>query len=711
MKVVKAPCRLCINCGFEFEVDDNRIVSAKPDRSYPLSHGYACTKGTDYIKFIQGEGVPRLMRSLKRVPGGSVFDVDAEQAMDEIAQQIQSLVRRYGPRSVAFYTGTGSYANTIGYGMVRALIHSIGTPNLFSTITIDQPAHSITAGRMGVFLGGRRSPDQVDVMLTAGNNPLVSHLGNPATPAAAFDPGRSIKANRAHGVKHIVVDPRRTETAKFADLHLQPMPGEDATLFAGIVHVILQSGWENRKFCDRWVKNVDKLREATARFDPEHVARRCGVHSEDIVEAARLFSHAERPMAGCGTGVCMAPYSNLADFLVQTLNALCGGYRQEGELVHNRKLLMGGFPPVADVLPPNRTWEGEPRCRSEDAGPICGELLTPLLPGEILMPGKDKIRALIVFSGNPAVALVDPDRTTAALRDLDLLVTLDSRTSETTALSHYVIATSTFYERHELTGYTEFMFDRNFIDYSRPVVSQPPHVIHDWQFFWGIGKRLGIPLEYKYMGLLMDYAMLPPGLGLDMETQPKEEDIIAWICRHRGLSYDELAASSGGIIYDLPPLAVAHAPNGGSGARLDVCPDDVAAELREVFASSFDVRFAYRLASRRLPQVMNSLLRNTPRLRKKGRSNYAYMNPEDMTKEGLNDEDRVIISSDYAQVVASVMADPTVRRSVVSMAHCFDAPQGTHTGRLVPLAAGHRERISFMPHQTGVPINVARLSE
>jgi hypothetical protein len=80
-----------------------------------------------------------------------------------------------------------------------------------------------------------------------------------------------------------------------------------------------------------------------------------------------------------------------------------------------------------------------------------------------------------------------------------------------------------------------------------------------------------------------------------------------------------------------------------------------------------------------------------------------------MRREGLNDGDRVEISSSYAKVVGTVMGDVTVRRSVVSMAHCFDGPHGTHTGRLVPLAAGHREPISFMPHQSGVPINVARL--
>ncbi|MFA5937846.1 MAG: molybdopterin-dependent oxidoreductase [Sinimarinibacterium sp.] len=707
MQTVKSTCRLCVNCGFEFDVEDNRIVAARPDRDYAVSHGYACTKGTSFIEFVQGRGVARLMHSLKRDRAGSTAAIDAEQAMDEIAVKLRHLIDRYGPRAVAFYTGTGSFGNTIAYGMARSLIHSIGTPNLFSTVTIDQPQKVITPARMGYFLGGKRSHQDVDVMLTVGNNPLVSHLGNPLTPAAGLDPGRADKACRARGVRHIVVDPRRSETARRADLHLQIIPGEDATLIAGIVRIILQNGWQNAAFCGRWVKNLDRLREYTAGFELELVAGRCGVRAQDVLEAARLFSHAQRPMAGCGTGTCMAPFSNLADFLIEALNALCGGYRQEGEVVRNRGLLLG-WPAVADVLPPDRTWEHGPRCRSEPAGRIGGEFPTPLLPAEILHEGDDRIRALVVFSGNPAVAIVDPQMTRAALQSLELLVTLDHRSSETVAMSDYVIATSTFYERHELSGYLEMMFDKNFVDYSKPVVSKPDDVLDDWEFFWGIARRLGLQIEYKYMGLLMDYAALPPGLRLNMDKKPRQEEIIAWICQQRGLSFEQLAASPGGVTYNLEPIKVAATPGEGSGCRLDVCPDDVADELRELRASQYDSRYAYRLASRRLPHVMNSVLRGAPSLGDKGMVNYAYMNPQDMQREQLEDGSLVVIRSRYAEISAPAMSDSTVRSGVVSMAHCFDSPGGSHTGRLVPLAAGYRERISFMPHQSGVPIQVRR---
>lgn len=704
MPTVKSTCRLCIACGFTFEVENGRILSAEPDRDYAMSHGYACTKGFDFIRFLQGAGAPRLRSSRRRRADGSFEDIGAVTAMDEIARKLRDLIARHGPRSVAFYNGTGSYANTIGYGMCQALIHALGTPNVYSTVTIDQPQKLITPARMGYFLGGRRSHHDVDVMLTIGNNPLVSHTGNPLTPAAGMDPGRAAKANRARGAKHIVVDPRRTETARRADLHLQVLPGEDATLVAGLVHVILCNGWEDQAFCGRWVSNVDRLRDLVRGFTPEHVGRRCGVQADDVVEAARMFSHAGRPMAGCATGTCMSPRSNLADFLVETLNALCGGYRQAGERVRNRGLLFGA-PPIAAVLPPDRSWEREPRCRSEPFGTIGGEFPTPLLPGEILSDAEDRVRALIVFSGNPAMALVDPDRTANAFRHLELLVTLDHRETETTNLSHYVIATSTFYERHELSGYLEMMFDRDFVDYSKPIVPKPSGVIDDGEFFWNIARRLGLRLEYKYLGLLMRYDLLPPGLLLDMEVAPVQEDLVRWICTQRGLSYEALAATPGGMTVDLPPLCVGPAPEGLAEGRLDVCPDDVAEELRELLASRFDDTHAYRLSSRRLPQVMNSLLRPDPLMGAGGEVNFAHLNPGDMAREGWKDGDRVCIRSAYARIVATAKGDATVRPSVVSMAHGF---AGAHTGRLVPLADGFRERIGFMPHQSGLPVSLSR---
>jgi anaerobic selenocysteine-containing dehydrogenase len=139
-------------------------------------------------------------------------------------------------------------------------------------MTIDQSAKWVTQLRMGYFQSGVRHISEVDALLLTGNNPLVSHFG-----AATSNPTKAFRDAKERGAKIIVIDPRRTETARYADVHLQCLPGEDATICAGILNIILSNGWEDREFCKRFVTNLEALRESVAGYPPEYVSRRADV--------------------------------------------------------------------------------------------------------------------------------------------------------------------------------------------------------------------------------------------------------------------------------------------------------------------------------------------------------------------------------------------------------------------------------------------------
>ena len=523
---VKSNCRICINCGFEFEIENNQIISFSPDASHPYSKGYACPKGIAGIQFQQG-GESRIQSSLKRNARGEFQEIDTTQVNYEIGTKLSSIIEEYGPRSVALYFGTGAYQNTLGNIMSKAWLSGVGSPNFFSSMTIDQSSHWLTAARMGVFLGGRPEVSEVDVALLSGTNPVVSHKGYPALPSNAMAPHRNFRAAKQRGQKLIVVDPRRTETARFADIHLQIKPGQDAVLYAGLVHLLFKNGHTDREFCRRFVKNDRRLEQATEPFAPEYVAERTGIDISLIEGAAKMFGTASKPNAACGTGTAMAPNSNLADFLLESMNALRGAYRRSGDKVSNQLPLLG-TEPVEAVAPPNRTWERGEKCRSQDIGKIFGEFPTALLPDEILLRGNEKIRALIVFGGNPCVAFPDPIKTYAALADLDLLVTLDHRITETTELSHYVVSTSTQYERHDLTSWGEFFTNRSYLQYFPPIIEKRNEIQHDWEFFWEISKLMGIDLDFKYVIMGDDYPALKSGKLLSIENKPNPEELLDW---------------------------------------------------------------------------------------------------------------------------------------------------------------------------------------
>lgn len=716
MHTAKSFCRNCgALCSMELTVDGGKLVGVVADGSVSPYGAYMCPKGRASVEFHNG-AENRVLTSLKRDAVGNFTAVTAAQAMDEIAAKLSALIAEHGPRSVAFYHGTGAFRSTLGGLLERAFVSAIGSPNFFSTMTIDQSAKWVTAGRMGAMACGKPSTRDIDLAVIVGNNPLVSHQTYPFGPGESGSPGKSFAAAKARGARIVVVDPRRTETARYADLLIQPLPGHDAALFAAVAHILLRDGTYNRTFCERFVGQLDELRRAVAPFTPALAAQRAQVPVEQIETLARWLGEAKRPFVGSGSGPSMSAHSNLNDHMIETVNALVGGYKREGDLVRNPGTLKPR-PSIATVVPPTRSWEKGVKCRTADIGTLFGEFPTALLPQEILTPGPDKIRALIVFGGNLLPALGDPDRASPAFDDLQLLVSLDPRLNETAQRAHYVIGTSQHFERHDLSMPGDSLYPEAFAQLAEPVVPKPAGVIHDWEFFWGIASRMGVPLTLKYWAYGLSYDAIADGLVLDMQHAPDPDDMLRFLCSHGAVSHDELKAEPGGVRPQRPPQYVQAAED--NGARLQVCPPDVAAELRSVLEESQDGRFTYQLTCRRLMNAMNSAYRDASATLRKYPVNWAYMNPDDMRDSGIDDRALIEIESEHGRIVGVARAEPQLRRGVISMTHLYGtfepsrdpyAQRGSHTGRLTSLQR-YLEPINFMPRFSGIPVNVRVAAE
>ncbi len=710
----KTFCRNCSAlCSLEVTVQEGRMTGATPDGTASPYGAYMCAKGLASIDFHNG-AEERLMSSLKRQGPGDYRPVAAAQALDEIAGRLSALIEQYGPRSVALYHGTGAYRSVLGAQLEKSFLSAIGTPNLFSTMTIDQSAKWVTAGRMGVMASGKPALRDVDVAVIVGNNPVVSHQTYPFGPGESGAPGRAFAAARARGTRIIVVDPRRSETARYADLCLQPLPGQDAVLFAAIAHILLRDKTFDRAFCDRFTTQMDALRAAVAPFTPALAARRADVPIAQIELAAQWIGEARRPFVGSGTGPSMSAHSNLNDHMIEVVNALAGGYRRAGDRVWNP----GTLNPrrvVETAVAPTRSWERGVMCRTAEIGHLFGEFPTALLPQEILVPGPDKIRALIVFGGNPLMGLGDPDRAIPAFQDLDLLVSLDARMNETARLAHYVIATSQPYERHDISTAGDSLYPQAFAQYAAPVVAKPQGVMDDWEFFWGVASRMSLPLTLKYWNYGQVFDAIPEGLPLGIDEPPDPEEMIRFLCRKSTVPFETLRANPSGVRPDLPPQYVLAAPE-DNGARLELCPHDVAKELEGVLQERQDERFGYHLTCRRILEALNSAYRESSAVRRRYPVNWAYFNPDDMAREGIGEGDTVRLQSEAGTVVGVAKSDSGLRTGVISMTHMFgdlgpstDPPGqgGSFTGRLTSLQ-DCLEPINFMPRFSGIPVNVQR---
>src|ERR1700722_3111132 len=153
-------------------------------------------------------------------------------------------------------------------------------------MTVDQSAKWVTEGRLGRWAAGGQRFADADVWMLVGTNPLVTMQGGYFTGFPIHDGLRRLAEEKRRGLQLVVVDPRRTELATRADIHLQLIPGTDALLFAGMLRVLLSEDLIDREFCVRWVPGLDDLRRALAPFTPEHTATTCGGPPEDLMGAA-----------------------------------------------------------------------------------------------------------------------------------------------------------------------------------------------------------------------------------------------------------------------------------------------------------------------------------------------------------------------------------------------------------------------------------------
>jgi len=713
----KSFCRNCgALCAMDITLEGNRLISASPDGSVSPYGAYMCAKGHASIDFHNGSE-NRLLSSLKRQESGEFVPVSASIALDEIADKISSLIEKHGPRSVAVYHGTAAYRSVLGGLLERSLIAAIDSPNFFSTMTIDQSAKWVTSGRMGLMASGKPSTRDIDLAVIAGNNPIVSHQTFPFAAGESGAPGRAFADAKARGMRMIVIDPRKTETARYADLLIQPLPGQDAAIFAAIAHILLRDRTYNKAFCDRFVTQLDVLEDAVALYTPELAAERADVPVEQIEQAAKWIGEASRPFVGSGSGPSMSAHSNLNDHMIEVVNALVGGYKRAGDLLRNPGTL-NPRTTVETVVPASRSWEKGVKCLSADIGKIFGEFPSALIPQEIQNPGPDKIRALIVFGGNPIMAVGDPDRAIPAFNDLELLVSLDSRMNETADLSHYVIAASQPFERHDVSIPGDSLYPTAFAQYAPPIVEKPEGVIDDWAFFWGIASRMNISLKLKYWNYGLDFDSIPGGMDLGTEQAPDPEEMIRYLCKDSVVPFDDLRDNPQGVRPDLPDQYVLSAPE-DNGARLELCPTDIEVELNMVLNEKPDGRFRYQVTCRRILESINSAYLDSERSRKKYPINWSYMNPEDMAEEGIRDGDDIQITSEAGQIKGVARAEDKLRRGVISMTHMFGGLSqstdpvvqgGSYTGRLTSLQAC-LEPINFMPRFSGIPVNIEPVVE
>jgi len=428
-------CPFCeATCGLAVEVEGDAIVGVRGDKDDPFSRGYICPKAYGLKELYHDPD--RLRRPVRRTATGWE-EITWDQAYDEVATRLLAVRERYGNDAIGMYTGN-PVVHDLGALLYRPVLQrALASRSLFNGSAIDTLPKIVQTGLMF----GRHFPtavpvpdiDRTDYLLIIGANPVVSHGSLMTMPDA---PGR-LKAVITRGGKIVVIDPRRTETAKIASEHHFIRPASDAAFLLAIVHTLFEEGLITLGAAEGLVSGLDTVEAVARDFAPEAVADHCGIAASEIRRLARELAAA--PSAACygRLGTCVQEFGTLASWGCDLVNILTGNLDRAGGVMFTTPAA-----PIDAGLPKGKGFEiGRWKSRVSGQPEVGGLIPSSTMAEEMLTPGDGQVRAMILLMTNPVRSAANSAQLEEAFSRLDFLVAIDFYINETTRHAHIILPT------------------------------------------------------------------------------------------------------------------------------------------------------------------------------------------------------------------------------------------------------------------------------
>lgn len=469
-------CILCyINCGIEVRTNKREIVRVRGDKAHPSTHGYLCQKA-QRINFYQNHA-DRLTTPLRRRADGTFEPISWDTALAEIAERLHTLRKEHGGHAFAFYGG-GGQGNHLGGAYGVSLLRSMGSANYYSALAQEKTGDFWVNGHLFGAQNAHTTEDveHCDLLVVLGCNPWLAH---------GFRNARNlINEIKKDPHRHLlVIDPRRTEVAEVADLHLQLRPGTDAFLLSAILALILRRGGEAATFLQERTTGFEEVREVLLNIPIEAWIQHAGVTRTDVERAVEMILTSQAMSVRVELGIQQGRYSTLNSYLEKLLFLVTGNFGRKGtNNLHSWLQPLWG----------NSRGERSPATGQEQIG---GLYPPNRFPAEVLTDHPDRIRAVWVDSSNPLNTAADTQAMEAAFRALDLVVVVDVALTETATFAHYVLPAASQYEKWEYTLFT-FEFPTNYVHLRAPLFDPLPGTLPEPEIYTRLLRRMGdLPQE------------------------------------------------------------------------------------------------------------------------------------------------------------------------------------------------------------------------
>ena len=649
-------CHICeAVCGLEIKVQDGQIVSVEGDKQDPLSRGYICPKGVA-IKEMHGD--PDRLRMPRRRTATGWQEISWSDALDYAADGIVDVQKRHGDDAVADFIGNA-------YGTVYGIMTHIGylrnvlnTHNSASLASIDHISHLMSSALMygHQYLLPIPDLDRTEFVVMAGANPLASN-GSLMTAPGIRD---RLKAIKARGGRLVIIDPRRTESAKLADEHHAIRPGTDAALAAAILNTMFEEDLVNPRALTRFLNGLDEVERVVAPFTAARAAEVTGINADAIRQLARDFAGAERAVWYGRIGTCAQTFGAITQWLFSLINIVTGNLDQPGGCMLNTPAVDLAQDPHID---PERYNEWQSRVRGLPS--FGGEIPASSFAEEMLAPGEGQIRAFVCIAANPVLSFPNGRKLDQAFESLEFMVALDPFITASSRHADVILPAVPHVEcdHYELAFYSFAV--RNVTKFIEPSIKASDAGMADWEILVALAERIaarkGISIE----------PTLSPAEMVDLALQHGHYGEAAG--HPAALSLEKLKASPHGI--DLGPLQsrmpeCLQTDDHQIHCAPDVLVNDLARLESDLFSSPKSDDLI--LIGRRHVRSKNTQTQNCQRLMRGPNLCTLFMHPDDLTLRELHDGDIVRVTSTVGEVCLPVTSTEDISPGVVSIPHGFD---------------------------------------
>lgn len=747
----KTACILCSrNCGLVIDIREGHFTKIRGDDDHPVSKGYLCQKAARLEHYQHHDD--RLTHPLKRQPDGSFARVSWDEALTDIARRLRALRERHGGDAFAF-AGGGGQGNHLGGAYSRQLLAAMKSRWAYNSLGQEKTGDFWVNGRLFGSQTCHTTEDieHADYVLCIGANPFQAH-GIPN----ARDTLREFRRDKTRTL--VVVDPRRSETAKHADIHLAVKPGTDAFLMSAMLAIIVREGLHDRAFLAARCTGFDAVERVLRDIPVEEYVRRANVSLADVERVAHGFATAKRACVRVDLGIQHTLHCTLNGYLEKLLYLVTGHFGRPG--CNNLHTL---FLPILGNTDERKARRGKSLKRTVHTGvqPIAGIYPPNVLPEEILNAGERRIRAVFVDSCNPLLTWADSGAYERAFQALDLLVVVDVAMTETARLAHYVLPAASQFEKWECTGFN-LEFPDNFFHLRAPLLAPLGETLPEPEIYTRLLEKMGeIPASFP---LLERIARHEPESSAHLGYLAALGTTLArhrrWIPHAASITYRTLgpalpdgAAAAAPIL----PLSMAYAQQhyaavkraGHAGNRLTLgtnlfrailgkregtltsrhefadtwslvankdrrvhleVPEMLAAwrALRDETPPGADFPFILMAGERRSYNA-NQIYRD-PAWRKVDPHGALHLHPDDAAALGLGDGDTARCTTDTGAIDVLVETDDALQRGTATLPHGYGqrfrggAPVGPEVNRLT--GAAHCEPFTRTPYHKYVPARI-----